>query len=162
MTTPPSCAGIPTLGEFKEPPAGGAGAPASGILEESDLPEEGRAIFQSALRDRARGNTELARQGFREFLGRYPQSELADDALYWLGELDYGEQRYREALASFEDMLRRYPQSELAPAVLLKSGICLLETGQTQAGRQRLEQLIAGHPDTEEATLARARLGGVR
>ncbi len=77
--------GVPTLGEYKPPaPDDGAGMAA--------LPEEGRSIYQAAQLDRSRGNVDMARVGFRDFLDRFPTSELADDARYWLGDLAYGEQ----------------------------------------------------------------------
>jgi tol-pal system protein YbgF len=143
-------AGVPTLGEVKSTPS----PPDTG----DELPEEGRAVFQAARRDRDRGNTDLARQGFQEFLTKYGRSELADDALYYLGDLAFAGGEHQEALAHFRAMLEQFPGSELAPAALLKTGICLLEIGQKQAGRARLQELIARFPQTEEAALARERL----
>ncbi len=147
-------AGVPELPALT--PGPGAGATAGGA--EASLSEEGRVIFQTALRDRSRGNDDLARQGFQEFLSRYPQSELADDATYWLAEINYAAGAYAPALDGFHDLLARYPSTELAAAVLLKTGYCQLALGQDQAGRQTLQQLIAAHPGSEEAALARDRL----
>lgn len=137
-------------------PLGGADGPAPA----DGLPEEGRAAFRAALRDRSRGETELARQGFRDFLSRHGQSELADDAQYWLAELDYADGRHAEALAAFQSLLTAWPDTELAPAAELKIGYCQLALGQEAAGRQTLEGLIARHPGAEEAGLARERLAG--
>ena len=75
--------GIPTLGEYKPPAATSVGT--------ETLPEEGRSIFEMAELDRNRGNIALAKSGFEEFLSKYGNSELSDDAIYWLGYLSYGE-----------------------------------------------------------------------
>ena len=66
------------------------GCPSEGL---ASLPEEARSIYQAAQLDRSRGNVEMAREGFREFLRRFPQSDLADNAAYyeaetWLNESD--------------------------------------------------------------------------
>jgi tol-pal system protein YbgF len=141
-------AGVSPLGT----PAGRASA--------GELPEEGRATFQAALRDRSRGETELARQGFRDFLGRHGLSELADDASYWLAELDYAEGRHAAALAAFQSLLVAWPATELAPAAELKIGYCQFALGQETQARETLARLIERHPDAEEAALARERLAG--
>ncbi len=123
------------------------------------LPEEGRAIFNAAQLDRSRGNLDLAREGFRDFLQRYPASELADDALYQLGDLAFSEGENQVGLEHFDDLLARYPQTEYAPAALLKSAFALEELGRPEEARDRLEQLVQRYPDAPEADLARERLG---
>jgi tol-pal system protein YbgF len=138
--------------------APGAELPAGGAA----IPEAGRAIFQAAVRDRSLGNNDLARQGFREFLAKYGQSELADDAAYDLADLDYADKLYADALAQFQAVLTRYPRSELAPSASLKIGYCQLEMGRTEEGRKALEQLIDRYPSSEEAGLARDRLAQIK
>jgi tol-pal system protein YbgF len=145
-------AGIPTLGEFKRT----AGTPPA----QDPLPEEGRAVFQAAQLDRNRGNDGLARDGFREFLAKYPRSELADDALYWLGDLAYGEGDNAQALQYFEQLQQSYPGSDKLPAGLLKAAYCLEALGRKAESRQKLELLIDAYPDSPEAALARERIAG--
>jgi tol-pal system protein YbgF len=145
-------AGVPTLGEYKPPPT----APRGQELE--PLSEEGRAIFQAAELDRSRGNTALAREGFQEFLARYGRSELADDALYWLGDLAYGEGRYDEALAFFLDLLKRFPATDRAPAAMLKAAYSLQELNRSDESRRMFEQLRDTYPASAEAALAAEQL----
>lgn len=138
------------------PAAGAAGAAAAGAAPA--LPEEGRAIFRDAQLNRSRGNGELARAGFKEFLAKHGESELADDATYWLGELDYADGLFADAQARFEALLARWPASELGAAARLKLAYCLFESDQPEAARQTLRELIARYPDAAEAGLARERL----
>ncbi len=145
-------AGIPTLGEFK-----GTTSPPPTL---DPLPEEGRAIFQAAQLDRNRGNDALARDGFREFLDKYPRSELADDALYWLGDLAYSEGDNAKALQYFEQLQQSYPGSDKLPASLLKAAYCLEALGRKAESRQKLDLLIDAYPDSPEAALARERIAG--
>ncbi len=145
-------AGVPLASAGQAPPPTGRGG----------IPEQGWAIFQAAQRDRSLGNADLARQGFKEFLDKYGQSDLAGDAMYWLGELDYADRLYADALAQFQAMLARFPNSQLAAAAQLKAAYCQLEMGKTQEGRQGLQQLIARYPNSDEAGLARARLAQLK
>ncbi len=142
-------AGVATLGEFKGP------APGDEEGTGDDLPEEGRAIFRAAQLDRNRGNLELAREGLREFLQKYDRSELADDALYELGDLAYGEKEYSQALSHFQDLFDRFPASEKVPAGMYKSARCMQSIGREVEGRELLQRLIDQYPESAEAALAR-------
>jgi tol-pal system protein YbgF len=138
--------GIPTLGEYKPPTA----EPQTGLAE---LPEEGRSIYQAAQLDRSRGNVEMAREGFREFLQRFASSELTDDARYWLGDLAYGERDWQEAADHFQRLLEDHPETTWAPAALLKRGYSLRELGQTDLADITLRELRQRFPDSNEAAL---------
>jgi tol-pal system protein YbgF len=143
--------GIPTLGEYK-PPAN------TGVSAET-LPEEGRAIFEMAELDRNRGNIDLAKSGFEEFLSKYGNSELSDDALYWLGDLAFGEGDAAAALGYFEDMLGRFPASERAPAALYKARACLQNLGRPDEAADMGQLLVKQYPESNEAALLQAESG---
>lgn len=142
--------GIPTLGEYKPPR--NAGAPDA-------LPEEGRTIFAAAEADRTRGNNDLARQGYAEFLERFAASENADDALYRLGDLDHADGLYADAAKRFEDLLARFPASEWVPAAMYKARACYLALGRKQDAWKMGGDLLAKHPDSAEAALLKEETG---
>ncbi len=143
--------GIPTLGEYKPPQPGGD----DGLAV---LPEEGRSIYQAAQLDRSRGNVELAREGFRDFLATYNNSELGDDARYWLGDLAYGEQDWTDAADQFERLLADHPDTPWAAAALLKRGYCLKELGRPDEAATTFRRLADEYPDSNEAALIRDQL----
>lgn len=142
--------GIPTLGEYKPPPRAEAGL--------ADLPEEGRSVYQAAQLDRSRGNVDSARDGFQDFLERFPQSEFADDARYWLGDLAYGEGDWSEADQQFQHLLQEYPNSSWAAAALLKRGYSLGELRRDADAEAVFRELVQRYPASNEAALARDRL----
>jgi TolA-binding protein len=143
--------GIPTLGEYKPPAAASVGT--------ETLPEEGRSIFEAAQLDRSRGNIELARSGFEDFLSRYDNSELTDDALYWLGDLAYGEGENEKALGYFQDMLSRFPDSDLSSAAMFKGRACLVALGRDSEAAAMAADLLDRFPDSSEAELMQAESG---
>lgn len=144
--------GIPTLGEYRPPPQNAAPA--------EELPEEGRSILEAAELDRSRGNLELARSGFEEFLNKYGDSEAADDALYWLGDLAYANGEYTASLQRFEELQERFPQSERLPAALYKSRSCLLKLGRQEDAWTVGGDLLSRFPDSTEAALLREQAPG--
>jgi len=48
-------------------------------------PENPRALYQSAYNDYLSGNYDLAILGFRRYLEAFPETDLADNAAYWIG-----------------------------------------------------------------------------
>jgi TolA-binding protein len=140
--------GIPTLGEYKPPTP-------SDVSGET-LPEEGRSILSQAELDRNRGNLDLAKEGFEEFLSRFGNSEAADGAMYWLGDIAYGQGDYSGALNHFDEMLIKYPTSERAPAALFKGRTCLMELDRTNEAWEWGGRLLSLYPDSAEAALLNA------
>lgn len=118
-------------------------------------------LYQSAYRDYQRGNFELAIEGFEEFLRKNPDSDLADNASYWIGESYYSQQKYREAIAQLDQVVSRYPTSDRVPAALLKKGLAYIELGQRAQGIVQLQYVVHEHPTSSEAALAREKLRGL-
>lgn len=140
--------GVPTVGEYKELPDSVRAA------DVSVLPEEGRAIFRAAMLDRSRGNTETAREGFRDFLNRYGRTELADDALYWLADMDHAAGDDRAALSWLDRLLREHPDSDRAADALLMAVQAASAVGDTTKARDYLGELQRRWPGSEQAQLA--------
>jgi tol-pal system protein YbgF len=115
-------------------------------------------LYRSSYEDYMRGNYDLAAQGFREYLRRWPDTELTDNALYWIGECYDAQDKAQEALDVFTQVLEDYPASDKAAAAQLKKGLLYLKLGDKGQGVLNLQYVVYEHPGTEEAELARARL----
>ncbi|MEN3185340.1 MAG: tetratricopeptide repeat protein [Atribacterota bacterium] len=72
---------------------------------------------------------------FLEYVEKYPDTDLSDDAQYFAGASFYKASRFSEALSSFETCITRYPQGKwyngilIAPAALFHKGLCLEKLG---------------------------------
>ncbi len=95
---------------------------------------------------------------FRAFVKKYPGSDLADNALYWLGESYYVTQDNANALKAFERVLAEYPDSDKAPGALLKKGYILDAMGKRSEARKILQQVQSRYPGSSAASMAKARL----
>jgi tol-pal system protein YbgF len=117
-----------------------------------------RGLYDAAYQDLTRGNHGLAIMGFQEVIAKFPDSELADNAQYWIGESYYAQKNYKQALQEFKKTLDTYPKGDKVAAALLKSGLCLLQLGDKQGARSTYQKLVERFPQSEEARLARTKL----
>ena len=142
--------------------AGTAGAAAAGAAGAMAMSSRGAAgpeeLYRSAYEDYMRGNYDLARDGFSEYLRRWPNTELSDNAVYWIGECYAAQEMPQEALDTFTKVLEDYPTSDKAAAAQLKKGLIYLKMGDQGQGVVNLQYVVYEHPGTREADLAREQL----
>jgi TolA-binding protein len=83
----------------------------SGIARGEEVEvKEIQKLYDSAMYLYNEKEYELARTIFQQILQSYPESNLADNALYWRGISYYKEGKYDLALKEFERVLKEYPQ----------------------------------------------------
>jgi tol-pal system protein YbgF len=116
------------------------------------------AEYQAAFNLLKDGKYDEASIALRDFVSKYPQHELAPNAMYWLGEAHYVRRDYPAALAAFEGLLNDYPGNRKTPDALLKVGYCQAELKRTGPARTALARVIQEFPDTQAAAEAKARL----
>lgn len=139
--------------------AASAAAPAiSNAPDASNAGVEDKASYQTAFTLLKDGQYDRAIAAFQKFLAAYPDSSLADNAQYWLGEAFYVNKAYPEAQAAFQRVIDKYPQSRKISDALLKIGYCRYELKQWDSARQVLGQVVARFSDTPAGRLAQQRL----
>lgn len=116
------------------------------------------SLYQSAYQDYTQGDYDLAVGGFEEYLRSFPETDLSDNATYWIGESYYRQGMYRRAIRQFEAVLGRYARSDKVPSALLKKGYAHLELGERSDGISALQKVVRDYPTSDEANLARQRL----
>ena len=149
--TAPAPGGAPAAGAGPGPVAAPGAAPRGGGITPAEL-------FAQATADYQRGRYDLSRQGFEDYVEKFPRTDLSDDALYWVGECWSAQKKPREAIAAFDKLFRSYPQSDKAPAAHLKKGIAHLELGEKAQAMVELNFVVNQFPGSDEAKSARQRL----
>ena len=132
-----------------------------GTLSPGQLPVPGgsdRDNYQAAFELLKEQRYEPAAMAFQQFLVTFPDSELADNAQYWLAESHYVTQKFDQALAEFDVVITRFPRSRKVPDALLKMGYCNYERKDWAAAREALARVQAEYPETTAARLAGQRL----
>jgi tol-pal system protein YbgF len=143
--------------------AGSSAAPAPAATAASSGPPgaEEQSAYNAAFKSLQGGDYVSASRGFRTFTQDYPQSALAPNAYYWLGESYYVTQNYQVALDTFQNLLKTYPSSEKVPDALLKVGYCQAEMKNYAAAQSTLKAVIKKYPGTTVARLAQSRLRSI-
>jgi tol-pal system protein YbgF len=120
-----------------------------------------RAAYNAALALYNKHNYAKAAAAFAAFLRDAPQSPLAPNAGYWLGECSYAAGKYGDSVIAFKDVAAKYPGHPKAAAALLKACYAYERMGDTgNAGFYR-QLLLDDYPSSGPAALARKR-GGSR
>lgn len=125
-------------------PGSGAGADQAAYNQAFDILKAGK--YADAIK------------AFQQFLQGWPQSSLADNAQYWLGESYYVTRDFQSSAAAFQTLLDRWPDSRKAPDALLKLGYSQAELKHTAQARATLSSVSSRFPGSDAANLAAARL----
>jgi tol-pal system protein YbgF len=139
--------------------AGDAGAGVAGAAGDSSAPgSDDKVAYQVAFGLLKDSQYDRAIAAFQKFLVSFPDSQLADNAQYWLGEAYYVNKSFPEAQAAFQRVVDKYPQSRKRPDALLKIGYCQYELKQWDMAKGTLSQAATQFPDTPAGHLAQQRL----
>ncbi len=115
-------------------------------------------LFQLALDQLRRGSTGSARSAFRDLLTRFPKSDVAGEAQFYIGESYRQEGNTAAADSAYLVVVAQYPQSSRAATALYKHSQSLESAGNVAGARQVLERIVREYPRSDEAVLARDRL----
>jgi tol-pal system protein YbgF len=116
-------------------------------------------LYDQAAADLTQGRYTMALQGFRDFVRRFTDSELADNAQYGVGECFFAQSMFDSAATEYRRVEAAWPQGEKVPAALYKLALAEEKLGRRDAARKGLEDLVRRFPLSGEAQLARERLG---
>ncbi len=151
----PSVAAQPTA--QGSAPAPVPGAPAAPVAPSAPT-QAPRELYSQAYADYARGNYDLAMQGFAEYLRAYPGTDFSDNAQYWIGECLYGKKMYAEAIDSWNILLKDYPASDKLPDGRVKKGMALERLGRRSQALVEYRFVVDRYPTSQAARIARERL----
>jgi tol-pal system protein YbgF len=124
-------------------------------------PAETKA-YEDALAVFRQGDFVAAANVFSDFTRRYPRSGYGVTALFWLGNAQYANRDYKEAIKNFSALLARAPDHARAPESLLSVANCQLELKDTKSARKTLTDVVKSYPQTEAATAATERLAKLK
>jgi len=115
-------------------------------------------LYNNALRDYNGDKNELATQEFSDYLKFYPNTDLAGNCYFYLGEIQYRQANYQQAAQSYDQVLQNFPSGTKVASAQLKKGLALIELGKQEDGVAELRHLIQRYPKSPEALQARERL----
>lgn len=135
-------------------PGPGSSAPQRPLQPASS---EAQALYDQGYSLFHQGRYVDAEAAFQRFLRSHGDTDLADNAGYWIGESRYAREDYRGALSIYRETLERHPTGNKVPDILLKMGICLENLGDLGGARDVYDELIRRYPGSGASVTAEER-----
>ena len=129
-----------------------ATGPAAGPVPSADL------LYSNGLRDLNGKKYDLAAQEFQDYLKYYPETDLASNAQFYLGEIAFAQEQYPQAMDAYTKVVENYPKSYKLASARLKKALALIQVGEKTTAIRELRNVIRLYPGSEEAGRARAKL----
>lgn len=132
--------------------AGGTGASAPTVLADGTPEEQYKEAFSYLQKQ----DFDKAEQALSLFLEKHPQSPLAGNAIYWLGETYYVRKDFARAAKTFATGYTDYPASSKTADNLLKLGFSLARMDRKDDACVTFDQLKADFPNASSNIKRRA------
>ena len=145
----------------RESASGSAAAPAAAAPQSSAQagdPEQEKLYYDAAFDLIKAKDFDKASQAFAAFLRKYPNSQYAGNAQYWLGEVNLAKGDLQAAGQAFARVSQAYPQHSKVPDSLYKLADVELRLGNRDKAHGILREVIARYPNTSAAQLAQRQL----
>jgi tol-pal system protein YbgF len=119
-------------------------------------------LYKDAYETLHKGDLEGARRKFEAFLKQYPNTELSDNAQFWIGETYYLKKDYERAVLEYEKAIVKYPEGDKIPSALFKQALAFFELGDKTNARNLLRRVIEKYPRSEQADMAKKKLETIK
>jgi TolA-binding protein len=118
-----------------------------------------QTAYDEAFRQYQQGGYSVAAEGFYEVAMGSPDSDVADDALYYLALCHQSLGEDHRAIEELTAVYYKYPASERAPSALARAA-AIYSANSAVSEMHRLETVILdSYPNSEEARLIAGRRG---
>jgi tol-pal system protein YbgF len=151
--------------ETQAPPPAPEAKPAEEAKPPADLPARAAGDpaaeareYETALNYFKANKIKEAASAFELFSRTYPDSTLAPNAQYWLGNAHYALHDCKKAIDAHKVVISKWPQHQKAPDSMINIATCQQELGDAKAAKAMLETVLIKYPDSSAAATAKQRL----
>ncbi|MED5578947.1 MAG: tetratricopeptide repeat protein [Nitrospinota bacterium] len=115
--------------------------------------------FKNAVRFYRYGKSlNSSRVLFENFLNKYPNHTLSDDAQFWIGKIFYIKKSFEQAILGFSKVQVDYPKGDMVPDSIFYEAMSYLNFGDRASARELLSRLIIRFPSSDASKKAREKL----
>jgi tol-pal system protein YbgF len=118
--------------------------------------------YRNALMLFGKGRHAESRAAFQHVFDADPNGELADNALYWIGETYFAAGDYSNALRYYERVTKEYADQNKAPDAMLKMGLTFVKSGDLAMARRTFEEVVKKYPYSTPAASAKYELKRIK
>jgi tol-pal system protein YbgF len=158
VQTPPRVVEPSPRAALESAPVRAPQAPVSGPLQNAAIADN----YRGALILFGKGRMADARAALQQVFDADPSGELADNALYWIGETYFAASDFTNAMRVYERVTKEYPEQNKAPDAMFKIGLTFEKTGDLGMARKTFEEVIRRYPYSTAASSAKLELKRVK
>jgi tol-pal system protein YbgF len=147
----------PARATTEPPPRPGPG-PAAAAPPQAAIPGEKAGVLALARQEEAKGQKNVARDLYEQYVTSFPEDPGAAEAHFRLGELAFGERRYRDAIGEYGKVAQGFPKSSQAPDALLRTADSMVQMGLKDEAATVLAEIPKRYPQSAAASKASRRL----
>jgi tol-pal system protein YbgF len=114
--------------------------------------------YQKALMLIGQGKQADARAAFQQVFDADPNGQLADNALFWIGETYFAAGDYPNAMRYYQRVINEFPGENKAPDAMFKLAMAYVKTGDVGMARRTLGDCIKKYPYSAPAASAKLEL----
>jgi tol-pal system protein YbgF len=118
--------------------------------------------YRNALMQYGRGKVDDARRTFQQVFDADPSGELADNALYWIGETYYAAGNYNEAMKFYRRVTTEFSEANKAPDALFKTALAYEKLSDLGVAKTTLDEVIRRYPYSSAAASAKLELKRIK
>ena len=127
------------------------------VIEKKTVSPE-KELYDLTLANYKEEKYEEAIVGFKSFLKKYPKSDLADNAHFWIGESYMALKQYEQAILAYQEVIKKYPKGNKVANAMLRQALAFYEIKDKISSKLLLKKIIKKYPRSDEAKIAKAKL----
>lgn len=95
---------------------------------------------------------------FTQFIKENPNTDLAINARFWVGDCLYNQKEYALAILEYQNVIADFPNYRKAPAALFKQGMSFEKLQDTDTSIIVYKKILSEYPVSDQAAAAKKRL----
>lgn len=132
--------------------------PQAAVISAANLADD----YRNALMLFGKNRLTEARAAFQRVFDADNAGELADNALYWIGETYFAAGEYSNAMKFYDRVTKEYGESNKAPDALFKTGLAFEKSGDLAMARRAFDECIKRYPYSTSAASAKLELKRIK
>ena len=127
----------------------------SPVVSSTSNPESEAKTYEEALKLFKDGNYPGSAKAFQTYLDLFPGGGLAANAYYWLGLSRFSLGDFKGAVEAQQQLQKSFPASHKVPDAMVSMARAYTQLGESENANATLARVIAEHPASRAAEIAR-------
>ncbi|MDR0978012.1 MAG: tetratricopeptide repeat protein [Endomicrobium sp.] len=116
-------------------------------------------LFQNAYNDYTAGKYDVAYNGFKSFIEKYPAADIVSNAQFYLGECFYSRKMWIEAAREYEKVENIYSaKPDLISAAKLRAALCYENLGLKEEALKLFSLIVEEFPNSSASLTAKEKV----